>query len=107
MVHPNEVCRYTGSHYLGKLHPELDSQNESGNKVRPGLVLRTGAHQGSLGTRLALGLYSTLGSLGEPGNEASPGRVLCTGAHQGSQEMRLTMSMHSLLVLTRRVWEQG
>ena len=32
----------------------------SWNEASPGLILCTGAHQGSLGRRLALGLYSTL-----------------------------------------------
>ena len=60
MMHPNKECLYTGCHNLGKLHPELVSLNEPGNEVIPGLELPTGAHQRSLGTRLALGLYSTL-----------------------------------------------
>ena len=94
--------------------------NESGNKVRLGLVLRIGAHQGRLGTRLALGLYSTLVltrgvwergkprdctlywcSPGERGNEASHELALGTGAHQDSLETRLAISSHSILVFIR------
>ena len=93
---------------------------EPGNKVRPGLVLRTGAHQGSLGTRLALGLYSTLvlnkgawvrgkpwaGTLywcspGEPGNEASREHAHLTGAHQESLGTRLAQGLYSVLVFNR------
>ena len=70
----------------------------------PGLVLHTGAHQGSLGTRIALICTPNWCSLREPGNEASPKWVLCTGAHQG---MRLAMSFHSVLVLNRGTWERG
>ena len=102
------------------------SLNESGNKVRLGLVLRTGAHQGRLGTRLALGLYSTLVlirrgwergkprdctlywcSPGETGNEASHELALGTGAHQESLGTRLAMSLHSILVFIRGATEQG
>ena len=36
------------------------SLGEPGNDARLGIVLRTGAHHGSLGMRLALGLYSVL-----------------------------------------------
>ena len=69
----------------------------------PGLVLHTGAHKWSLGTRIALICTPNWCSLGEPGNEASPRCVLCTGAHQGT---RLAMSFHSVLVLTRGTWER-
>ena len=40
-------------------------------------------------------------------NATSPGIVLCTGAHQGNLETRLAMGVNSVLVLTRRTWEQG
>ena len=99
---------------------------EPGNDVIPGLVLRTGAHQRSLVTRLALGLYSTLVltrgawergkprdctlywcSPGEPGNEASHELALRTGAHQESFGTRLAMSLQSILVLIRGAREQG
>ena len=113
-LHPNKERLYTGCHNLGKFHPELVSLNEPGNEVIPGIVLRTGAHQRSLVTRLALDLYSTLVltrgawerrkprdctlywcSQGEPGNEASPGIVLCIGAHQGSLGTRLAQGLHT------------
>ena len=82
-----------------------------GKEIRPGLVLCTGGHQGSLGTRLALGLYSTLVltrgawergkpwacslywcSPGAPGKEASHELALLTGAHQESLATWLAMS---------------
>ena len=44
----------------GILYSALVLSRETWNEASPGLILCTGAHQGSLGTRLALGLYSTL-----------------------------------------------
>ena len=106
--------------------PELHSLDEPGNEVIPGLVLGTGAHQRSLVTRLALGLYSTLvltrggwerGKLrdctlywcspGEPENEASHELALGTGAHEESLGTRLAMSLHFILVFIRGAREQG
>ena len=61
------------------------------------LVLTRGAGERGY---IAVGLYSEL--------VLTKGAwVLCTGAHQGSQGTRLGMSLHSLLVVTRRDWEQG
>ena len=66
----------------------------------PGRVLCTGAHQESLGTRLAMSPYWC--SSGEPRNKSSPGIVLHTGAHQGDLGARLAMGVNSALMLTRR-----
>ena len=65
--------------------PNWCSLGEPGNEASPGIILRTGAHQGSQGMRLAMSLHSLL--------------VLTrTG---------LAMSLHSILVLIKGAWEQG
>ena len=50
--------------------PHWCSLGETGNEANPGIVLRTGAQQGNLGTRLALGMYPVL--------------MLTRGAREGS-----------------------
>ena len=72
------------------LHSILALIDESGNKASPGLVLRTGAHQGSLGTRLTLGLYSVL--------------VLTRGAWERGY---IALGLYPVLTLTRGAWERG
>ena len=66
------------------------SPGELGNEVSLGIVLRTGAHQRSLGMRLALGLYSV--------------HVLTRGAGERGY---IALGLYSALVLTRGAWERG
>ena len=84
------------------------------------LVLTRGAGERGY---IAVGLYSALAltraawEQGKPLymyvltrgalNATSPGIVLCTGAYEGNLETRLAMGVNSVLVLTRRTWEQG
>ena len=107
------------------MHPELVSLNESGNKVRLGLVIRTGtpaepgneasrelalgtgAQQESLGTRLAMSLHSILVFISEAQEQGWPGIVLRTGAHQGNLGTRLALGVYSVLVLNRGAGERG
>ena len=96
------------------------------NGVSAGIALRTGAHQGDLGARLALGVNSVLVLTRRAVNKASHELALCTGAQQGSlgtrlaqglytphwcspgqPGMRLAQGLYSVLVLTRAAWERG
>ena len=72
-----------------------------GNEASNELSLRTGAHQGNLGTTLALGMYSVLVLTRGARNEDSHELTLVTGAHQVSLGTRLAMSLQSVLVQTR------
>ena len=66
------------------------SPGELGNEVSLGIVLRTGAHQRSLGMRLALGLYSV--------------QVL---TREAGERGYIALGLYSALVLTRGAWERG
>ena len=66
------------------------SPGELGNKVSLGIVLRTGAHQRSLGMRLALELYSV--------------QVLTRGAGERGY---ISLDLYSALVLTRGALDRG
>ena len=129
----NELLLRTGAHQgnLGTtlalgMYSVLVLTRGARNEDSHELTLLTGAHQVSLGIRLAMSLQSVQVQTGEPGSKASPGIVLRTGAHRGSLKtmlalgsytphwcspgepwMRLALSLHSVLVLTRRAWEQG
>ena len=72
------------------LPPHWCSLGEPGNKASLGIVLRTGAHQGSLGMRLALGLDLVI--------------VLTRGAGNRGY---ITVGLYSVLVLTKGAWERG
>ena len=89
------------------MSPYCYSSGEPENKASPDLYSALVLTRGALEQGLPRDCTLYRGSPKEPGNEASPGRVLSTGAHQGSQGMRLAMSLHSVLVLTKRAWEQG
>ena len=71
------------------LHSVLVLNRGAWEQGNPGIVLCIGAHQGSLGTRLVMGLYTLHWcSPGEPG-------------------MRLAQGLYSVLVLTKVAWEGG
>ena len=70
------------------------SPGEPGNEDSHELTLLTGAHQESLGTKLAMSLQSVLVQTREPGNKASPGIVLRTGAHKGSLGTMLALGSY-------------
>ena len=70
----------------GIVYSALVLTREAWNEASPRIVLRTGANQGSLGTRRAQGLYTAHWcSPGEPG-------------------MRLTKGLYSMLALTVLIW---
>ena len=114
----------------GIVYSALVLTREAWNEASPRIVLRTGAHQGSLGTRRAQGLYTAHWcSPGEPENkdcpgivysalvlskrawnEGSLGLVLHTGAHRShlaNLELLLSSLLEHLLVLSRGPWNEG
>ena len=93
--------------YPGIVYCVLVLTRGAWNEASPGLVLCSGAYQGSLGTRLAQGLYSALVLTRGAWNEASPRIVLCSGAYQGSLGTRLAQGLYSALVLTRGAWNEA
>ena len=78
-----------------------------GNEASNELPLRTGAHQGNLGTTLALGMYSVLVLTRGARDEASLELALRTGAYQESLGTRLAMSLQSVLVHNRGAWNKS
>ena len=70
--------------------PNWCSLGEPGNESSPEIVLRTGAHQENLETRLPLGVYSV--------------QVLTRGAREQGY---ITLGFYSALVLTRGTWERA
>ena len=70
--------------------PYWCSPREPGNEASLEIAFCTGANQGSLGIRLALGLYSVL--------------VLARGAWERGY---IALGLYSALVLTRGAWERS
>ena len=79
-----------GTRLARECTPHWCSLGEPGNEASLGIVLRTGAHQGSLGMRLALRLYLVL--------------VLTKGAGDRGY---IALGLYSALVLTKGAWERG
>ena len=84
------------------LHSVLVLTKELWNKASHQLALHTGAHQGSMGTRLARDCTPYWCSSGEPGNKDN--LLTCSPGEPG---MLLAQGLYSVLVLTRGAWEQG
>ena len=78
------------------------SPGEPENEASHELALHTGAHQGSMGTRLARDCTSYWCSSEELGNKAT--LYKCS---QGEVGMRLAQGLYSILLLTRGTWERG
>ena len=91
------------------LHSVLVLIREPGNKASPGIVVCTGAHQGSLGTRLALGLYTAHWcSPREPGMRLAQGLYSVMLLTRGAGEPGyITLGLYSAVVLTRGAWERA